>query len=102
MSTPLSLQILACSVIVIKPPYNTLRTTTCSYHIPPTLYNPTLAEYSKNLAEYGRTLRVVVDGILPYIAVYCPYIVIIGRTWQNIVEYGRRYALVLLCVLYTI
>jgi len=46
-------------------PYNTLCTTTYSYYIPPTLYNLTLAKYSRSLAEYGRILRVAVDGILP-------------------------------------
>jgi len=61
-------------------PHNTLRTITCSYHILPTLYNLTLAEYSKSLAEYSRTLRVVIDGILPYIAIYCLYIAVVGRT----------------------
>jgi len=66
--------------IVTGLPYNTLRTTTCSYYIPPTLYNPTLVKYSRSLIEYSRILRVAVDGILLHIAVYCPYIAIVGRT----------------------
>jgi len=67
--------------IVMGPPRDTLRTTTCSHHIPPTPYNLTLAEYGRSLIEYGRTLRVVADGILPHIAAYCPYIAVVGRTW---------------------
>jgi len=70
-------------------PHDTLRTTTYSHHIPPTLYNPTLVKYGKSLAEYGRTLRVATDGILPHIAAYYPHIAVVGRTWQNIAEYGR-------------
>jgi len=66
-----------------------LRTTICSHHIPPTPYNPTLAEYSRSLAEYGRILRVAADGILPHIAAHCPHIAAVGRTWQNMAEYGR-------------
>jgi len=58
---------------------DTLRITTCSYHIPPTLYNPTLAKYSRNLVEYSRILRVATDGILPYIAVYCLYIAVVNK-----------------------
>ena len=61
-------------------PYNTLHITTYSHYIPPTLYNPTLVEYSKSLAEYSRTLRVATDGILPHIAAYYLYITIVGRT----------------------
>jgi len=38
------------------------------------LYNLTLAKYGKSLAEYGRTLRVAVDGILPHIAAHYLYI----------------------------
>jgi len=66
-----------------------LRTTIYSHYIPPTLYNPTLVEYSKSLAEYGRILRVAVDSILPHIAAHCLYIAAVGRTWQNMAEYGR-------------
>jgi len=61
-------------------PYDTLRTTTCSYYILPTLYNPTLIKYNRSLAEYGRILRVVVDGILSHIAVYCLLIAVVGKT----------------------
>jgi len=68
-------------------PRDTLRTTTYSHHIPPTLYNLTLVKYSRNLAEYGkslaeynRTLRVAVDGILLHIAAYYPHIAVVGRT----------------------
>jgi len=60
--------------------YNTLRTTTYSYHIPPTLYNLILVKYSRSLAEYSRTLRVVIDGILPHIAVHYLYIAVVGKT----------------------
>ena len=60
-------------------PYNTLHTTTCSHCIPPTPYNPTLAEYGRTLAEYGRTLRVAADSTLTYIAVHCPHITVVGR-----------------------
>jgi len=81
------------------PPRDTLRTTTCSYYTPPTLYNLILAEYGKSLAEYGRTLRVAADGILPHIAAHCLYIAVVSRTWQNMAEYGRRHALALLRVL---
>ena len=77
-------------ISVIGLPHDTLRITICSHYIPPTLYNLTLAEYgrslveySRSLAEYGRTLRVAVDGILLYIAVYCPYIAVVGKTWHN-------------------
>ncbi len=49
-------------------PHDTLHMTTHSYRIPPTPYNPTLAEYGRTLAEYGRTLHVAADGILP---AYC-------------------------------
>jgi len=84
------------------PPRDTLRITTYSHHTPPTLYNLTLAEYSRSLAEYSRILRVAVDGILPHIAVHCLYIVVVSRTWQNMAEYGRRYALAPLRVLYII
>jgi len=65
---------------VIRLLRDTLRTTTYFYYILPTLYNPTLVEYSKSLAEYSRILRVVVDGILPHIAAYCLYIAVVGRT----------------------
>ena len=41
----------------------------------------------RTLAEYGRTLRVAVDGILPHITAYCPHITaycphiaVVGRT----------------------
>jgi len=61
-----------------------------------------LVKYGRSLAEYSRTLRVAVDGILPYIAAHCLYIAVVGRTWQNMAEYSRRHALVLLRVLYTI
>src|SRR6266700_395611 len=57
---------------VTGPPFDTLYMTTRSHHIPPTPYNPTLA-------EYGRTLRGAVDGILPYIAAHCPHIAVVGR-----------------------
>jgi len=70
-------------------PRDTLRITTCSHYISLTLYNLTLAEYSRSLVEYSRTLRVAIDSILLHIAVYCLYIAIVGRTWQNMVEYGR-------------
>ena len=60
---------------------DTLRTTTCSHHIPFTLYNLTLAEYSRSLAEYSRILRVAAGDILPYITAYCLYIAVVGRTW---------------------
>jgi len=70
-------------------PRDTLRTTIYSYHILPTLYNLTLVEYSRSLAKYGRILYVAVDGILPHIAAHCLYIATVGKTWQNIVEYGR-------------
>jgi len=60
--------------------HNTLRTTTYFYYIPPTLYNPTLAEYGKSLVKYGRILRVTTDCILPYIAAHYPYIAIVGKT----------------------
>jgi len=83
-------------------PRDTLRTTTCLHHIPPTLYNPTLVKYSRTLAEYGRILRVAADGILPHIAAHCLHIAVVGRTWQNIAEYGRRHAPALsraLCVI---
>ena len=53
-------------------PHDTLHMTTHSYRIPPTPYNPTLA-------EYGRTLCVAVDGMLPYIATHCPHIAVVGR-----------------------
>ena len=61
-------------------PRDILRMTTCSHHIPLILYNPILIKYSKTLAEYGRILRVAVDGILPHIAVYCLYIAVVGKT----------------------
>jgi len=61
--------------------HNTLRTTTYSHYIPPTLYNLTLVKYSRTLAEYSRILRVAVDGILPHIAAYCLYIAVVSRTW---------------------
>ena len=80
-------------------PHDTLRTTTCSYYTLPTLYNLTLVEYNRSLAEYGRILYIAVDGILPQIAVYCLYIAVVGKTQQNMAEYSRRYALVLLRVL---
>jgi len=83
-------------------PRDTLRTTTCSYYILLTLYNLTLTKYSRTLVEYSRTLCVVIDGILSHIAAYYPHIAIVGKTWQNMAEYGRRYALALLCVLYAI
>jgi len=57
--------------VVMGPLRDTLRTTIYFYHIPPTLYNLTLVEYGRNLAKYGRTLRVAVDSILPHIAAYC-------------------------------
>ena len=66
---------------IIKLPHNTLRTTTYSHHILPTLYNLTLVEYSRSLIEYGRTLRVAVDGILLYITAHCLHIAVVGRTW---------------------
>jgi len=59
---------------------DTLCMTTYSYHIPPTLYNPTLVEYNRSLAEYSRILHVAVDGILPYIAAHCLYIAVVSRT----------------------
>jgi len=58
---------------------DTLRTTTCFYYIPLTLYNLTLAEYGRSLVKYGRTLYVAIDGILPHIAVYYLYIAV-GKT----------------------
>jgi len=61
-------------------PRDTLHTTTYSYYIPPTPYNPTLVKYSRSLAEYGRTLRVAADGILPHIAAHYLYIAVVGRT----------------------
>jgi len=70
-------------------PRDTLRTTTCSYYTPPTLYNLTLVKYGKSLAEYGRTLCVAADGILPHIAAYCRILPIHCRSRQNLVEYGR-------------
>jgi len=81
---------------------DTLRMTTYSYHTLPTPYNLTLVKYSRSLAEYGRILRIAADGILPHIAVHCLYIAVVGRTWQNMAEYGRRYALALSRVLCTI
>jgi len=39
-------------VFVTGPPYNTLRTTTCSHYIPPTPYNPTLIGYN-SVVGYG-------------------------------------------------
>jgi len=60
--------------------HNTLRITTYSYHISPTLYNLTLVEYGRTLAKYSRILRVAADGILPYTTAHCPYIAIVGRT----------------------
>jgi len=70
-------------ISVIGLPHDTLRITICSHYIPPTLYNLTLAEYGRSLVEYSRILRVAVDGILLYIAVYCPYIAVVGKTWHN-------------------
>ena len=64
---------------IIKPPYNTLHTTTSSYRISLTLYNLTLV-------EYNRTLYIVVDGILPYIAAHCRILPIYHYSRQNIVE----------------
>ena len=61
-------------------PRNTLRITTYSHYIPPTLYNLTLIKYNKSLTEYSRTLRVAADGILLYIAAYCLYIAVVDRT----------------------
>jgi len=91
---------------------DTLRITTYSHYTLLTLYNLTLTEYSRSLVEYGRILRVAVDGILPYIAVYCRilpyiavyclYIAVVSRIWYNMAEYSRRHALVLLRVLCTI
>ena len=66
-------------IAVTGPPHDTLRTTTCPHHIPPTLYNLTLAKYNKSLAEYGRILRVAVDGILLYITAHCLYIAVVSR-----------------------
>src|SRR6266567_2811397 len=42
---------------------------------------PTLAEYGRILTEYSRTLCIAADGILPYIAAYCPHIAVVGRIW---------------------
>jgi len=83
-------------------PHDTLRTTTCSHYTLPTLYNLTLVKYGKSLAEYSRILCVAADSILPHIAAHCLYIAVVSRTWQNIAEYSRRYALALsrvLCII---